>query len=217
MAGRDLGGGRHYRHHGLGHVLVEVHDVVGRHLSQFAGAPRLQRMRPVATPIRALVMEIAAHKGVDALRTAPHVRIGRPGRIIPLVVLARPVELGQCRVDVVARRGIRWRRVGGVEGQCRRTGEWRAHQGDRAEYVGPHQRAPRRDRRAEIVADDRGDHRIAECRDQPQRIPNRIQQPEGVEVAVVIGVPAGAAAITPLVGGEDMKAGSGEWQHDFAP
>ncbi len=146
-AGRDLCRRRHYRRHGLGHVPVEIHDVVGRHLGQFAGAPRLQRVRPVAGPVGALVMEIAAQEGVDALRAMPHLGIGRPGRIIPLVMLARPVEPGQRRVDVVARRGIRRRRVGGVEGQRRRPGEGRAHQRQRAEHVGPHQRAPGGDRR----------------------------------------------------------------------
>ena len=132
-------------------------------------------------------------------------------------MLARPIELCQRGVDVVARRSILRRRVGGVERQCRRTGERRAHQRHRAEHVGPHQRAPRRDRSAEIVADHRRDRAMAECRDQPQRIPDCVQNAERAQIAIVIGVPARGAAIAALIGCDDVKAGSRERRHDLAP
>ena len=116
-AGGDLAGGRHYRRDGLGHVLVEIHDVVGRHLRQLAGGPGSQRIGLVAAPIRALVVEIPAQKGVDALRAMPHVVIGGPGRVIPLVMLARPVELGQFIMNAGAGRA----RPAARRRRCRRA------------------------------------------------------------------------------------------------
>ena len=177
----------------------------------------MQRVRPVAGPVGALVMEIAAQKGVDALRAMPHLVIGRSGRVVPLVMLARLVKLGQGRVDVLVRRGVRRRRLGGVEGQRRGPGEGRAHQHQRAEHVGPHQRAPGGDPGAEIMADDRRDRRVAEGRDQPQRVAHRVQNAERAQIAVVIGVPPGGAAIAALVGGDHMKPGRGQRRHDPAP
>src|SRR5215472_14916948 len=38
---RDLCKGRHLGFHGLRHVLVQIHDVVGRHLGQLASGPSL--------------------------------------------------------------------------------------------------------------------------------------------------------------------------------
>ena len=104
MAGGDLAGGRHLLGDRRRHVVGQVHDVVGRHLRQFVRAPRRQPMRPVLLPVGALVMEIGAQEIVDALPAMPHLRVGRPGRIIPLVMLARPRQRGQRLVDGRARR-----------------------------------------------------------------------------------------------------------------
>src|SRR5215831_1877686 len=99
-AGRALGGRRHLGRHGFRHVLVQIHDVVGWHLGQLTRGPGFQRERLVAAPIRTLVVKIAAQKGMNALRTVAHIGIGGPGGVIPLIVLARPIELCQLLMDV---------------------------------------------------------------------------------------------------------------------
>ena len=185
-------------------------------MASSSARPRLQRMRPVAVPIGALVVEIAAQKGMDALRAMPHVGVGRARRIIPLVMLARPVQPCQRGMDV-GLGSCPPRRVGGVERQFRRTGERRAHQRQRTEHIRPHQRAPGGDRGAEIVADDRGHVAAAQGRDQPQRVADRVQNAKRAEIAVIIGGPAGRAAIAALVGGDDVKPGLGERRHYLAP
>ncbi len=47
-------------------------------------------MWAVLLPVGALVMKIATEEIVDALPTMPHPGIGRPSRIVPLVMLAGP-------------------------------------------------------------------------------------------------------------------------------
>ena len=61
---------RHILRDGLGHGLAEVHHVVGRQLREFVGRPRLQRIRLVARPVRALVVVVGAQEIVHALRRA---------------------------------------------------------------------------------------------------------------------------------------------------
>ena len=217
LAGGDIGGGRHLRRHRLGHVLVQVHYVVGRHFRQFAGGPGFQRERFVPGPIRALVVEIASQKGMDPLRAAPHVGIGRPGRVIPLVMLTRAVQLGQFIMDAVFGRFRLRRVVGGVEGQRRRAGKGRAHQSHRAEHVVAHEGAPGCDRSPEIMPRDHRDIAIAERRDQPQRVPDRVQNAKRAEVPIIFRVPPGRAAIAPLVGRHDPEARGGERQHHLSP
>ena len=80
----------------------------------------------------------------------------------------------------------------------------------------PDQRAPRGDRCAVIVADDIG-AAIAEREDKSERVAHQIGQAERGEVAVVIRIPAGGAAIAALVRRDDMIAGLAERQHHLAP
>src|SRR6516162_4612782 len=150
-------------------------------------------MGMVLFPVGALVMEIGAQKIVDTLAAMPHLSIGWPGRIIPLIMLARPRQGRQRLVDGRAPGNRRWFSVGG-ERQLRRPSEWRAHQSQRAEYIGPHQRAPRRDRRTEIVPDDRGGAAIAEGKDETQDVAHCVQKAEGSKLSIVIGAPAGRTA-----------------------
>jgi len=67
------------------------------------------------------------------------------------------------------------------------------------------------------MADDRGGRGMAERRDQPQHVARQVEHAERGEVAVVIGVPAGRAAIAALVRRDDVKPGSGQWRDDLAP
>ena len=157
LARCDLGRGRHLRCHGLRHPLVQVHDVVGGHLRQLVGGPRLQRERLILLPVRALVVVVGAQEGVDALRTVAHVVVGLARRVVPLVVLARARQRGQFRVNVgsgrACRRASLRRSVGGVERQRGRARKRSAHQHHGAEHVRPHERTPGRHRRAEVVSD----------------------------------------------------------------
>ena len=117
-------------------------------------------------------------------------------------------------------RVFRWcfrRRIGGIEGQRGRTCERRAHHHHRSKHVRPYQRAPRGDRRAEIVPDHRVDRSIAERRHQPERVAHQIGEAERGEVAVVVGIPAGGAAIAALVGCDDVVAGGSQLRHHLAP
>ena len=56
-------------------------------------------MRAVVLPVGALVVEIGAQEVVDALLAMPHLRVGRPGRVVPLVMLARPRQRRERLVD----------------------------------------------------------------------------------------------------------------------
>ena len=65
------------------------------------------------------------------------------------------------------------------------------------------------------------DHRrrlaVAERGDEAERVAHRVERVERAEVVVVIGAPAGGAAIAAQIGGDDVKAGSGERPHHLAP
>ena len=61
------------------------------------------------------------------------------------------------------------------------------------------------------------DAAIAERRHQPERVAHQIEQPERAEVAVVIGVPAGGAAIAALVRRDHVIAGLRQRRHHLAP
>ena len=123
-------------------------------------------MRSVLFPIGALMVEIGAQEIVDALPAMPHLRVRRPGRIVPLVMLARPRQRRERLMDRRAD-GTSRRVAVGTKGQIRRSGERRAHQRERAEHIGPDQRAPRRDRGAEIVSYDRRGIAVAEAATSP--------------------------------------------------
>ena len=76
---------------------------------------------------------------------------------------------------------------------------------------------PGRDRGSEIVPRDQGNVAMAQCRDQPERIPDRIQDTKRAEVAIIIRVPTRRAPIAPLVGRDDAETGSRERQHHLSP
>ena len=104
-----------------------------------------------------------------------HVGVRRARRVVPLIVLARPRQRGELVVNVLARRDGRRLRV---RTAAAAAGKRRAHHHHRAEHVRPHQRAPGRDRRAEIVADHGRDRAIAEREDQPKRVPHHVEHAE---------------------------------------
>ncbi len=203
-----IAAGRGHRgRHRCRHVLVQIHDVVGRQLGELLGAPGGERERPVLRAVRALVVEVGAQEGVDALRAMPHVGVGGARRVVPLVMLARALERREVVVDG----------VDGCGGERRRAGERRAQQRDGREHVRPHESAGGRDRRAEVVADHRRDLAAAERGEQPEHVPHEVEQAERLEVAVVVGVPAGRAAVAALVGRHHVVARGRERRHDLAP
>jgi hypothetical protein len=53
--------------------------------------------------------------------------------------------------------------------------------------------------------------------DQPDHVPDQVQDPVGMKVAVVVAVPAGGSAVAALVRGDHVKTGRRERQHDLAP
>ena len=63
----------------------------------------------------------------------------------------------------------------------------------------------------------RGDRAVAQCRDQPQRVSDRVEQPKAREVSIVIGVPPGGPPIATLVGRDDVEPRRGKRQHHLAP
>ena len=58
---------------------------------------------------------------------------------------------------------------------------------------------------------------VAQRRDQPQGIPDQVEHAKGVEVTIVVAVPARGAPIAPLVGSNDMKPGRRKGQHHLSP
>ena len=67
------------------------------------------------------------------------------------------------------------------------------------------------------MADHGIDAIVAERRHQPERVAHQIGEPERSEVAVVIRVPAGGAAIAALVRRDHVIAGCRERRHHLAP
>src|SRR5260370_14309456 len=119
----------------------------------------------------AFIVEIASEKGVEALRATPHVGIGGGGRVIPLVMLTRAVELSQFVMNAVVGRFRLWRVVSGVEGQSRWARKGGAHPSDRAKHVGSRGGAPGRDRSPQIVSPREGDVARTHRRGPPPRLP----------------------------------------------
>src|SRR5208282_4735411 len=58
---------------------------------------------------------------------------------------------------------------------------------------------------------------IAERRDETEGIPDRVQNSEGSEIAIIVPAPAGGAPIPSLVGGDDVEPLRRERQHDLPP
>jgi hypothetical protein len=133
-------------------------------------------------------------------------------------MLAGRRERGEALVHVDRRRRVRsGHRDHRIERQTRRPGEGRAHHHDGAEDVGPRERAPRRDRRPEVVPDDAGHLAVAQHADERQHVAHAVQRRERREVVVEADVGAAAPAVAALVGSDDMEARIRERQHDLAP
>ena len=152
---------------------------------------------------------------MHALRRVVHVVVGLARRVVPLVMFSRARQRGQFAMNGII--GGLGGLVHRVERQRWRAAERRAHHDDRAKHVGPDQRAPGRDRRAEIMPDDGVDAAVAERRHQPERIAHQIGEPERGEVAVVVRIPSGGAAIAALVRRDHVIAGCRENRHHLAP
>ena len=132
-----------------------------------------------------------------------------PRRVIPLVVLAGPVQGRELGVD--RPRGRRLRRDG------RRARERCAHQRHLAEDVRADEGRPRGDRRAEVVAGQQRDLRAAERVEQPHDVAHEVEEPIRREVAVVVQVPARGAPVAALVRRDDVEARLRERRHDVPP
>ena len=172
----------------------------------------------VGGPVGALYMVVGPQERVNSLRWERHV-VGRlAGRVVGLVVLARPRQGGQAGIHRLeeGRRPRRWRAIG-VEGQCGRPRKRRAHQGDGAEDVRPDESAPSGYGRAEVMTDDPGDFAIAESGDKSDGVAHQVQHPGRGQVAVVGCIPASGTAVAALIGGDDMIAEGGQGADHLAP
>jgi hypothetical protein len=58
---------------------------------------------------------------------------------------------------------------------------------------------------------------IAESQNETKGVPDGVQDPEGSEIAIKVGVPALGAAVTPLIGRHDMELLRCERQHHLSP
>ena len=148
-----------------------------------------------------------------------HVVVGPARALIVLVVLPRRVELREVRVELV----VGWRRtrrrgaIRGVEWQRRRTFERGAHDGDRAEDVGPNEGGPGRDRRTRIVSHHHRDRAVTEGVDEPDGISHHVEHAKRIGIGVVRIVPAGRAAVAALIGSDHVIPRRCQRQHHLAP
>src|ERR1700735_1410218 len=119
----------------------------------------------------------------------PHLRVRWPSRIVPLVMLARPWQGGQCLMDGRAPWRRRWMSVG-VKRELRRSNERRAHECERVEHIGSYKCAPGSDNCPEIVSDDCRGTAIAEGGRQSERVAYGVQETKGPEASLVVRAPA---------------------------
>ncbi len=147
----------------------------------------------------------------------PHIVIGGPRRIIPLVMLARPVEQRQ-RLWMS---GSGAASAGGASAVSNGNGGGPANgalisatERKTSGRTSAHQAATEAPKSWPTTA---ATERWPNAEHQCQRIPDRIQYAERMQVAVVIRAPAGRAAIAALVGGNDVKPRLGQRQHHLAP
>ena len=155
---------------------------------------------------------------MQPLRAVAHVGVGRAGRVVPLVVLARARQGGERRMDVdgrCAKHGFGV--VGGGERKRGWPGERRAHQHHRAKHIRPRERAPRRYWRTEVMAHHRRHRAVAQRGNQAERVSHQVEHAKHAEIAVVAGVAAGGAAVAALIGRHHMKTSGGDRQHHLAP
>ena len=79
------------------------------------------------------------------------------------------------------------------------------------------ERAPRRDRRAGIVPDDRRHRAVAERIDEPHGVAHHVEDAELIGIGVVGIVPAGGAPVAALIGRDHVIPGRRKRQHHLAP
>ena len=213
FAGGDLLGAGHFGGDGGGHVIAQGHDVVVGELGELFGAPFGERVGLVLGPVGAFHVIVGAEEIVDALRGVAHIGVGESGVVVGVVVLAGGIELGQCVVDAAAPGDG----LGGDALQRRRAGEGAAHHDSGAEDVGSDQCGPGGDGGAEVVTDDGGGVVASDGGEQSRDVADKVEHAEFAEVDIVVGVGAGGMSVSALIGGDDVVAGVGEWEHDVAP
>ena len=213
----DLGGRRHLLRHAGGHVVGQVHDVVGRHLGELGR--RSSRRAGTACCL-------SSRRSCGGNR-----RAGNRGRPACSATSRRwpggsSTTIGNACAAAAARRAPRgssgWRAAPaalpsvakGRSGGPANGALINASERNTSGRTSAHQAATDG---AEIVADHRRDLAVAERRDQAQRVAHRVEHAERGEIVVVIGAPAGGAAVAALIGRDDVKPGLGQRHHDLAP
>src|SRR4029077_13087100 len=58
---------------------------------------------------------------------------------------------------------------------------------------------------------------IAKRRDQTQRVPDKVRQAKGIQVAVIRVIPSRRAPVAALIRGDHVISRRREWEHDFPP
>ena len=146
---------------------------------------------------------------MDSLGAVLHLRIRLPCRVVPLIVLARPVECRELGMD----RPRRWR----LQRDVRRARKRCTHQRQLVEDVRADEGRPGGDRRAEIVAGQQRSFRVAERVQQPHDIAHEVEEPIGREVAVIVRVPTRRSPVAALVRRDDVEARPRQGRHDAPP
>src|SRR5215207_7347977 len=85
--------------------------------------------------------------------------------------------------------------------------------------TGTHQaeRGRSRPRPANRVPDDSMDRAVPQGEYKPEHILHEIEEAEGREVTVIVGIPSSGAAIASLIGRDDMEPSGRERHHDLPP
>ena len=188
--------------------LVEIHHVVARQPRPLVGGSGGERRRLVPFPVRALHVVVGAQKRVQPCGAVVHVVVRFARRVVALIVLARRRQLRQIVIDAIggaaaaAAAGESALLNGSAGGPA--NGALIKHR--RAKDVGPRDRTPRRDRRTEIVADDRGHRSIAERGQQRHHIGDFVQRPPRRQIVVERHPGAAAASVAAQVRSDDVEA-----------
>ena len=174
-------------------------------------------MRTVLGPVGALHMVIGSKERMKPLRGIEHVAIGFRSRVVPLVVLARARQAGERSRQIRSQCTLEGWLVGGIEGQGGRAAERRAHQHHRSEHIRTHQRAPGRDRRAEIVTDNRLDAPMPQSVHQADGIARKVEHSKLIEVGLITTIPACGPSVASLIGCHHVITGIGQCRHQLSP
>jgi hypothetical protein len=164
-------------------------------------------------------MIVGAEECVQALRGMQHVIVGTARTLMIVIVLAWARQFRELGIELIVggrcprRRGT----VGGVERDRRRARKRRAHQRDGTEDIRPDQRAPRRNRRAGVVAHDCSHGPVTQRINEPGRVPHHVENPERVGIGVKRTIPSCRTAVAALIGCNHVVAGLRERQQHLAP